>query len=431
MLDSLKRRKNPLFILSSITLIVVAAFAAGGAAIVFAIILVLLVLFYPFFRNVWNYFYGAEDISDQRFYAHTEDGWNIAMHFHRPTYPRRGAYPVILSHGIAVNKFGVDIDRDHSLAYFLAQNGFPVFVLSLRGVSKSYHSSRYRYQHFDFDDIVEYDVPAVIQKARQLTGAPKVNWVGHSMGSMIAMGYMGRKLPGHNDIASFVSIAGPGKLDHARQTLWGIFTRYPWINELIDFRFSAQVISPLAGRMNTPIEDVVLNPENVNERTVRKLMKNAIENISRGLARQFVQWMETGKETTRDGQTNYRSCLKNIKVPSLFIAGSRDHVAVPESVRFAYDQAGSKKKEFILLGPEAGAHVDYCHTGLVLGDHAIDDVYPRVLEWFETYGMEKDSRGFVARMFHRIRRRRRRRELAGDVRRRRRHQGLPPGVIRA
>ena len=158
------KRRNPFYIITSIVLIMVLAVVTGSAALVIASILVVLVVFYPFFFYLWEKIYGLEDIADQVFHAHTDDGWNIAMHFHRPRYPRPGAYPVILCHGIAVNKFGVDMDRGHSLAYFLKQNGYPVFVLSLRGVGKSYHSYKGGYRDFGFDDFVKFDAPAVVAR---------------------------------------------------------------------------------------------------------------------------------------------------------------------------------------------------------------------------------------------------------------------------
>ncbi|MCB1325817.1 MAG: alpha/beta fold hydrolase [Spirochaetales bacterium] len=425
-----KKRKNPFFILTSVLLLVLVAFAAGSAAILFALLLLVLVLFYPVFLLIWDRLYRAQDIADQLFYAHTTDGWNIAMHFHRPPYPQPGAYPVILSHGIAVNKYGVDMDETHSLAYFLKQNGFAVFVLSLRGVGKSYHASRFGYQDFCFDDIVENDVPAVIAKARELTGAPKINWVGHSMGAMIAMGFMGRELPGHEDIAAFVSLGGPGRIDFAKSSIWGKIRRYPWMNELMDLKFSAQAISPLTGRLNTPIEELVYNRNNISPATIRRLMKNGIENISHGLARQFIDWMNTGEETTRDGSENYRDSLANIRAPALFLAGTRDHIAVPESVRFAYEQASSKRKDYKLLGTEQGCKVDYCHTGLALGDYAVDDVFPLVLDWLNRYGRERGSRNIFARIVRRVRRRRRKRREERNVRGRR-SRITRPGVIRA
>lgn len=389
-------------IVSSILLLVLAAFVAGSAAVLMTLVMLVLVLFYPVFLGFWEKLYGTEDISDQLFYAHTVDGWNIAMHFHRPDYPRPGTFPVILSHGIAVNKFGVDLDRTHSLAYFLKQNGYAVFVLSLRGVGKSYHSSKFRYSDFNFDDLVEYDVPAVIERACELTGSPKINWVGHSMGAMIAMGFMGKQLPGSEKIASFVNIGGPGKLDHAKQSLWGKFSKHPWMNELVDFRFGAQVISPISGRITTPFEEMVFNRENVNANTIRKIMKNGIENISQGLASQFMGWIQDGDETSRDGKYKYRSGFSRIEVPSLFISGSRDHIAIPESVHYAYEKTGSKIKQYINLGVDSAAQVDYCHTGLVLGDYAIEDVYPLVLDWLDEYGHHRKKGRFLKRIKNRL-----------------------------
>jgi pimeloyl-ACP methyl ester carboxylesterase len=409
----IKKRKDPLTILLSIIIILVCTFLAGTAALVMAAVLAVLVLFYPFFLYWWDKLYGTRDIADQLFYAHTDDGWNIAMHFHMPRYPKPNAFPVILSHGIAVNKFGVDLDESHSLAYFLKQNGYPVFVLSLRGVGKSYHSSKTRYRDFNFDDIVMYDVPAVIRRVRELTGAPKVNWVGHSMGSMIMYGFLGRQLDGHEDIASFTVLAGPGKLEHAKTTIWGAMAHMPWLPRVLDMKFGAQIISPLTGRFLTPIDNMVYDSENISRVTIRRLMKNGIENIGVGLIHQFLDWIKSGVEHTRDGSFNYRDGFKNIKVPVMFLAGSRDHIAPAESVKFAYDLCGSKVKEYHVLGKQTGFKCDYCHTGIVLGDHARDEVYPMVRDFLDVYGGVKRRRNFVKAFFARLKRKRRQKASRG------------------
>lgn len=428
MLGTFRKRKNPLYIATSILIIALVALLAGSAAILVAGLLVLLVLFYPFFLQIWEWMYGVEDLADQVFHAHTEDGWNIAMHFHRPPYPLPGAYPVVLCHGIANNKYGVDMDRGHSLAYYLKQNGFPVFAISLRGVGKSYHSSRYRYRDFCFDDIVENDVGAVIRKVRELTGAPKVSWVGHSMGAMIMYGFLGRKLPGHEDVATVVSLGGPGKIDHARSSIWGAASKYPELGQLLDLRFGAQVVSPLTGRFITPIEELVYNKEVVSTLTIRRLMKNGIENIAPGLQKQFADWIKSGQELTRDGVHDYRNGLRQIKLPILFIAGARDHIAPVEALRFAYERCGSKIKKLRIMGREDGIPFDYCHTGLVLGDRAILDIYPRVHEWLLEYGRTKSRKGLWGRISARFRR--------GKGRRRTRHHriyqdSVPSDVISA
>ncbi len=407
------KRRNPFYIITSIVLIMVLAVVTGSAALVIASILVVLVVFYPFFFYLWEKIYGLEDIADQVFHAHTDDGWNIAMHFHRPRYPRPGAYPVILCHGIAVNKFGVDMDRGHSLAYFLKQNGYPVFVLSLRGVGKSYHSYKGGYRDFGFDDFVKFDAPAVVARVRELTGATKVNWVGHSMGAMIAYGFLGRQMQGHEDIAGLVSIAGPGKLDHAHTTLWGALSRHPWMNDVLDLKFGAQVVSPLSGRFVTPIEELVYNKEIVSGDVIRKLMKNGIENISGGLALQFAEWIKTGRMVSKDGTFDYREGYRKINVPTLFIAGARDHIAPAESLHYAYKRLGSKIKSFRLMGREDQVPYDYCHTGLVLADRAIVDVFPVVLDWLNRHGTMKSKVGLVKRIMDKLRLRSSRRRNRG------------------
>lgn len=413
MFGPIKKRKDPLTILLSIIIILVAAFLAGTAALILAGVLAVLVLFYPFFLYWWDKLYGTPDIADQLFYAHTDDGWNIAMHFHMPRYPKPNAFPVIMSHGIAVNKFGVDLDESHSLPYYLKQNGYPVFVLSLRGVGKSYHSSKTRYRDFTFDDIVLYDVPAVIRRVKELTGAPKINWIGHSMGSMIMYGFLGRELPGSEDVASFTALAGPGKIEHAKTSIWGSIAHMPWLPRVLDMKFGAQIISPLTGRFLTPIENIIYDSENISRVTIRRLMKNGIENIGLGLVRQFLDWIKSGVEYTRDGSHNYRDGFKKMKVPTLFLAGSRDHIAPAESVKFAFDNCGSSIKEYRVLGKQTGYHCDYCHTGIVLGDRARDDVYPLVRDFLNLYGGKKRGRNFIKAFFKRLMKKRVKRRARG------------------
>jgi pimeloyl-ACP methyl ester carboxylesterase len=397
-----RKRKSPIYIFTSIVAISLLAVMIGGVAILAAAVLLLMALFYPLFLSLWDRIYGAEDIADQVFYAHTEDGWNISMHFHRPENPKPGAYPVIVAHGIAANKYSVDMDRAHSIAYFLKQHGYPVFVINLRGVGKSYHQSRTRFRDFSFDNIVEQDVPAVIRTVRRLTGAPRVNWIGHSMGGMIMYGFLGRRLPGSEDVASFVALGSPGRIDHARRTLWGMITRYPWMNDILDFRFGAQVISPLSGRFGTPVEELIFSKENMSSLTIRRMMKNGVENISRGLARQFIQWIRTGSELSMDGSFNYREGLQNITAPTLFISGSRDHIAIPESVRYAYERAASPHKRYVELGRELGLPADYCHLGLSLGDRAVQEVFPLALEWLDEHGREHRKRGALAKFLRKL-----------------------------
>ena len=370
----------------------------SGIMLFLSVLLATLFLFSPFFVYFWDKIFGVSDLADQLFYARTDDGWKIAMHYHEPENPLPGAFPIVLSHGILVNKFCLDMDHRHSLAHFLKKNGYPVFVVSLRGTGESYHISRSGYRDFSFDDIIENDIPAVIRTVKELTGAPGVNWVGHSMGAMIACGFLGRKLPGHEDINSLISIAGPGKVDHVRNTAWGPLTRYPGFNRALNIRFSTQAIVPITGLLLTPVENVVYSKENLTSKTIRRLMKNGIENIAPGLFKQFSSWVQTGDETTVDGTFNYRDGQKNITAPSLFIAAPLDKIAPPDSVKYTYEVVSSKEKSYLLMDRRNGCSADYCHVGLVLGERSEQDVFPWILDWLNLHGSLKRPRKMRARL---------------------------------
>lgn len=349
----------------------------------------LLFLLYLLFLTIYDSFYRLEDIADKQVYASTKDGWSIAMHWHEPDSPKKSGYPVILSHGIATNKYSLDLCRPLSLAYFLKQEGYSVFVLSLRGAGNSYHNSRCRTVDFSFDDIVEYDVPAVIQKAREVTGAPKVHWVGHSMGAMIAQAFLGRRLSGHEDIASFVSLGGLGRLDHVRHQWWSAFSRYPRLSSFFSLRLGARLAAPFIGQVYTPLHKTVYNRENLHKKTVKYLLRNAVEDIAEGLSLQFSHWIHSGEEKTSDASFDYRKALENIHLPALFIAGLDDKIAAPECVRFAWEKSSSPKKRFVLLSKENNFSRDYCHMGLLVGKEAPREVFPLVSGWLEQYGCEK------------------------------------------
>ena len=376
------------FLIFVVSMILVLSFSLLLGLILFSV----LVLVHPITIKLWDKMYSVRDIADHRFYAKTQDGWNISMHLHQPKSNQTDKYPVILSHGISMNKYGVDLDYSHSLAYYLKQHGYTVFVLSLRGAGDSYYGSlTSEYKDFCFDDIVENDVPAVIRRVRELTGSPKVNWIGHSLGAMIAQGFLGRQLAGHEDLACFISLGGLGRVDHLRDTFLGPLAHYPRIFRFLNFRFSAQLFSPLVARIYTPLDRMLYSRENIDINTIRKLSKNAMSNIAEGLALQLLSWLKSGLETTVDGRFDYRSGLQNIKLPFLCIAGASDVIASPKFVRFAYENVCSKHKKFVLLSKNNGYSVDYCHTALVMGEFLYQEVGPIVADWLEQYGLGRSK----------------------------------------
>ncbi|HYG70384.1 MAG TPA: alpha/beta fold hydrolase, partial [Anaeromyxobacteraceae bacterium] len=142
----------------------------------------LTVLHYVF----WTWWLRVPGGEDELLFAETRDGWRIAVAHRRPRGPARRP-PVVLCHGIAVNRQTLDfgIER-YSLAAFLARAGFDCFAIDLRGHGDS-KRPRGGARRWNLDTYLRQDVPAVLDLVRERTGASQVLWVGHSQGALLGM----------------------------------------------------------------------------------------------------------------------------------------------------------------------------------------------------------------------------------------------------
>lgn len=116
----------------------------------------------------------------------TEDnGWLLKVH---RIFPRRkvsGSIPVFLMHGLFVGSFDYIMTGSRkSLGYLLSDNNFDVFLGNARGnrhatvdPNRANYSSLWK---FSFNEIGNYDLPAMIDYVLALTNATKLFYVGHS-----------------------------------------------------------------------------------------------------------------------------------------------------------------------------------------------------------------------------------------------------------
>ena len=385
-----KQNFNPLILVSLFIILIGLAFFLSGITLILSILFLVVLVSYPLLVKLAEHYYKLKDISDEIIFAKTKDGWNLSLHIHYTQNPIKDAYPVIIAHGIMANKFSVDMDYSNNLAYYLKQKGYTVFAINLRGVGLSFHNSKSKFRDFNFDDIVEQDIPTLIKKVCDHTGASKVNWIGHSMGAMIMQAYLARNLSEKDKVASFISIAGPGNLNHLRKMQsFNFITRHQnKVIKVLDLSLGAKLLSLFGGSIQTPIDEFFYVKENIDTKVLRYFLCNAAENIAPGLAEQFSRWIINGKECTLDGQFDYSKNYNNITTPSLFLAGSKDRIAIPECVSYVYENVSSKNKKYILFSKENGYSLDYCHLSLVLGKNVRKDVYPSILKWLGKYGKE-------------------------------------------
>ena len=322
---------------------------------------------------------------DERHEARTEDGWRLALHRYRSD--KSGLPPLLLCHGIAANARNLDLDEGHSLAAWLRQQGRDVWVVDLRGVGDSARGEAGRATGWSFDAHVTQDLPAILTTVAAETGARHCDWVGYSMGGLVAYaGFGAGASEGTHQLGlrRLVTIGSPvvrrphSAGDHG---LVGALARFVRGLPLIRQAWLSTAFAWLGPAANRWLGGQVGVPGSSAPRQVRRAMVDVVSNVSGGVVAQFRSWMDTGRFESRSGTVDYAAGMQTIRVPALVVGGLGDRIAPPAAVRRGYELLGSPDKHLRLVGREQGQARDYGHMDLAFGIDARDDVYGPVTEF--------------------------------------------------
>ncbi len=336
----------------------------------------------------WTSYFAPRDWPDEVHNVRTADGWRIGVRRYRP---RGGGLrfeePVILCHGLGANHYNLDWDPPYGLAQALAEGGRDCWVISLRGHDGSDVPSRRNGLEwgFSFDDYLHYDVPAVIDHVLQATGAQRAQWVGHSMGGILAYALGGtpheEKLGG-----GIVAVASPSSFAHQRYLVrWARLGA--WLAGRSRIRKSGlqRMLAPFTGHFDPPFSELVISERSMDPKVIRRLQAHAFDDISAGVIQQFDDWVEHDCLRSRDRSRNYQDSMRALRVPVFLVGGSKDMMAPPGCMRLALERIGSEDKQLLLVGKEYGTRVEYGHGDLILGKEAPAEVYPRIEAWLREH----------------------------------------------
>lgn len=350
--------------------------------------------------------------------AKTADDWTLSLKRFRRADGQASLGPVVLCHGFSYNGFFWDLDETHSLASYLADRDFDVWVVSLRGsgastkpgfsVIKNIVTTRLGDlpatipqatldpRKFDWavDHYIDYDVPAIIDYVTRSSGSQKVWWVGHSMGGMILYAHLERTPEA--PVAGFVTVASPMTIPQPPNDVLKGITEQAGLLKIsalaVNTTLPAKLASPLGGTVQTPLDTLFYNRENMEPLTITNMFLNVVEDVPQGVIDQFNAMIRTGQFTRVDGSYNYTENLDKVSVPILLIAGQVDNLAPPDVVRFAYNRVSSTDKTYRMFGRVNGYKANYGHNDLVLGKHSREEVFPLIAKWL-TERMRPSSTG--------------------------------------
>lgn len=145
----------------------------------------------------------------------TEDGYiltliRIPWGLMGPGIRRRPV--VFLQHGLVCSAADWVINLPHqSLAFILADAGYDVWLGNIRGNMYSSHVSlektNSKFWDFCFDDMITFDLPAMIDYVLEKTNSRRLFYVGHSQGTMILFGLLSERPEYNQKITLFCALA--------------------------------------------------------------------------------------------------------------------------------------------------------------------------------------------------------------------------------
>lgn len=301
----------------------------------------------------------------------TPDGSAISLVRYTPSGVPTGR-PVLLCHGISANDRNMDLDETHSMARWFAAHGREAWTMSLRGTGASSNPP-----DNTFDDFWREDLPTAIARVREVSGFDTVDYVGHSMGGMIVYAYLAE---GGAHLGAVATLGSPVNLDTG--TLAGGFIGLVPSGLTIPSGFGAFLVAPLEGVIDDgPIERLFYNPKNTPPKTFGRLMSFGTANIAAGVVKQLAK-VGQGRFESADGTLDFRRDMARITTPVLVVAGRLDRVAPVPAVKDGFRALGGRKA-WLMVSEAHGAKAEYGHMDLVVGERAPEEVWSRVLSWFE------------------------------------------------
>jgi pimeloyl-ACP methyl ester carboxylesterase len=319
---------------------------------------------------------------DEVYKVACDDGWVIELARYKSKGGAPHLPPVICCHGIGANSISLDLTEETSLPRYLRSRGFDSWLLDLRGRGGSARPPAGRGAYdYDFADHARHDVKAAIDLVRRETGAPKVAWVGHSMGGMSIYGHCEL----HGDEALQAAVVCGSPVAWPRPPKVAVFARFARLHRLpaLYYVLAARLVAPLAGYWHPRIAKLIVNPKNMDGRLMRVGLARALANMSNRAIQQLARWVTT--DELKGGDHVFFRDLSRITVPWFAIGGRVDRLVPPENVKAGFDRIGSTDKKWLLAGKDEGCVEDYGHIDLLLGSRCRDEIYKPIAEFLEAH----------------------------------------------
>lgn len=280
----------------------------------------------------------------------TADGWRLEADLIVPPSPM-GA--LVVGHAMMLNRTSMDHPPGQGVASTLAEAGFVVLNVDLRGRGASLpHASRR--VDWSYDDLVFGDTPALVEFMQREWGELPLALVGHSLFGHVAAGYLGF----HPDtpvraLAAFAANLWARQWEQSR-VLW-------WRK-----RLAMEATTALTYLFGV---------------APARRFRQGTDDEARTYYRQLCHWTRHGVWRTLDGR-DYLAAIARARQPMLNVIGARDRfLCTPDNARAMWRHWGGPYEQWVIDESWGLGYVP-AHVGIVLNP-ACRPVWERMAQWLK------------------------------------------------
>lgn len=345
----------------------------------------------------------------------TKDGYILTAWEYKSTNFMNSKKVAMLQHGLLDDGFTWLVLKDHSLVNLLLSEGYDVWVTNSRGtVFSTEHSNKQikdsEYWDFSFDEMGLYDVPANIDYILNISGVEKLNYIGHSQGTLqFFLSYTYRPEYMKQKIEKFVALGTVFTEFYTKSwvvklvqksNLLSLFKlarvnsflalKYSYLKYIFDFcNFTS---GKICGDFITPIINQNLkNTKRINWKNDIDMFRNepggtSIKNIEHWIqiiSSKKMHRFDYGKKENikRYGTPNAPdydySLFKKFDIPTLSSRSDSDPFSEEEDTKLFVDALGEEGLKYVsFLELKNYNHLDYLWS-----DDAYNDVYLKIIEF--------------------------------------------------
>ncbi len=305
----------------------------------------------------------------------TDDGWRCFLHRCPPAPGARGE-PVILAHGLSLNRRSLDYGPTCSALLSLRAAGFDTYLLEHRADRSALPPRRPR--PFDADSIAARDLPAAIEAVLAHSGYRRLAWIGHGLGGQLL--YMHLAMDPHAPIFAAACLGSAVRFRAPRSTARSaeLVARLLPSRSGLPGRQVLRLLSPFA----TSTAHWTRGATNGETRgpLLRGLMNHAGSDLHGGMVRQVARWISSGALCDRHDRLDYLEALAGHPLPLLAVASPGDAICPPQAASPVLRAMGGGSDKRLLVTESACGHLD-----LLCGEDTGKQVWPAVTDWLDRY----------------------------------------------